>query len=200
MFKEKYKKLFLIMNSILKKICPDRTYFFISRTGLKNYVQCFIAQRILRINSHVPWPCHWSSRVGEVSRIKLKTFPPFPGLGIGQYIQAMNGIDIGTNVRLGPGVKLISANHDLLDFEKHLSDEPIVIGDNCWIGANAIILPGVSLGNHVIVGAGAVVTKSFFEDDVVIAGNPARIVKKLDRFYGDWKHVRFVDCDPVSCM
>jgi acetyltransferase-like isoleucine patch superfamily enzyme len=200
MFKEKYKKLFLIMNSVFKKTCPERTYFFISRIGLKNYVQCFIAQRILRINSQVPWPCHWSSSVGGVSRIKLKTFPPFPGFGIGQYIQAVNGINIGTNVRLGPGVKLISANHDLLDFEKHLNVDPIVIGDNCWIGANAIILPGVSLGNHVIVGAGAVVTKSFFEDDVVVAGNPAQIVKNLDRFYGDWNHVRFVDSDPVSCI
>ena len=53
---------------------------------------------------------------------------------------------------------------------------PIRIGNKCWIGANAIVLPGVSLGDHVIVGAGAIVTKSF-PSNCTIAGVPARIIK-----------------------
>ena len=53
------------------------------------------------------------------------------------------------------------------------------MGDDIWVGGGAIICPGVTLGNNVIVGAGSVVTKSF-GDNVVVAGNPARVVKHLD--------------------
>ena len=56
--------------------------------------------------------------------------------------------------------------------------EPISIGNDVWVGGCAIILPGVSIGNRVVVAAGAVVTKNV-EDDVVVAGVPARVVKKL---------------------
>ena len=57
--------------------------------------------------------------------------------------------------------------------------KPITIGDSIWIGGHASILPGVTLGDRVVVGAGSVVTKSF-GSDVVIAGNPARIIRHLD--------------------
>ena len=82
---------------------------------------------------------------------------------------------------MGPGVKLISANHDLLNFDIHTKNEPIEIGDNCWISANAVILPGVKLGNHVVVAAGAVVTKSF-SDNCLIGGVSARVIKELDDY------------------
>ena len=55
---------------------------------------------------------------------------------------------------------------------------PGTIGDNCWIGAGAIICPGVTIGNNAVVGAGSVVTKSF-GDNVVIAGNPAKVIRNL---------------------
>jgi len=103
----------------------------------------------------------------------------------GQYIQAINGIVIGKNVRLGPGVKLISANHDLLNFDIHIKNEPIEIGDNCWISATAVILPGVKLGNHVVVAAGAVVTKSF-SDNCLIGGVPAQVIKSLDNYQSNY--------------
>jgi len=141
----------------------------------------------------VPWPCSWTSAVGDVKKIKMKTFPPFPGLGNGQYIQTINKIEIGANVRLGPGVKLISANHDFFDFERHLNVNSIVLGDNCWIGAGAVILPGVSLGYHVIVAAGAIVTKSFKQNDILLAGNPAKIVKNIGSYRGNWDHTWLLD-------
>ncbi len=74
---------------------------------------------------------------------------------------------------------IITQNHDPQNPNKHLPAKEVVIGDNCWIGMNAVILPGVHLGDHITVGAGAVVTHSF-EGNCVIAGNPARIIKKFD--------------------
>ena len=155
--------------------------------GFKNLITYWFFQRVLRINSHVPWPVHWSSIVSSADKIVRKSYRPYPGYMPGQYIQATNGIIIGQNVRLGPGIKLISANHNLCDYDKHDEAGPIEIGDNCWLGADAIVLPGVRLGNHVVVAAGAVVTKSF-PNDCVIGGVPARVIKTLGSYAGksDW--------------
>lgn len=116
-----------------------------------------------------------------------KHWRPYPGYMPGQYIQAKNGIVIGRNVRLGPGVKLISANHDLLDYDVHVESTPIEIGDNCWLGADVIIMPGVKLGSHVVVAAGAVVTRSV-PDNCLVAGVPATLRKHLSpyRASADW--------------
>ncbi|WP_368639822.1 DapH/DapD/GlmU-related protein [Castellaniella ginsengisoli] len=97
----------------------------------------------------------------------------------GILIQASNGVEIDSSCLLGPGVKIISGNHDLDDFSKSSTvSRPIKIGANCWVGANAVILPGVELLPGTIVGAGSVVTSSPGEDRVTIAGNPASIVRK----------------------
>lgn len=55
----------------------------------------------------------------------------------------------------------------------------VVIGSNCWIGMNAVILPGVVLGDRTIVGAGGIVTKSFPNGHCIIAGNPAKIIRTI---------------------
>jgi maltose O-acetyltransferase len=62
--------------------------------------------------------------------------------------------------------------------------KPVVIGHRCWVGGNAIILPGVTIGNDVTVGAGSVVTKDVAHG-VVVAGNPARVVRKVEGYEGD---------------
>ncbi|KHE90872.1 MAG: acyltransferase [Candidatus Scalindua rubra] len=173
-----------MIKSIVIKILSEKTICEIRRLGAKKWLQFFTAQRILRINSNVPWPCHWSSTIHGVDKIKIKSLLGYPGFQPGQYIQASNGIYIGNNVRLGPGVKLISANHNLYDFEKHDIGKPIIIGDNCWIGANAIILPSVELSNHIIVGAGSVVTKSFKTDNTIIAGVPAKKIREIGKYKG----------------
>jgi galactoside O-acetyltransferase len=82
------------------------------------------------------------------------------------------------NILIGPGVIMLSANHDLNNFKQHEPAEPIVIEDNCWIGAHAVILPGVHLSRHTIVAAGAVVTKSS-PPNCVVAGVPAKIIKTI---------------------
>lgn len=90
-------------------------------------------------------------------------------------------ITIGKNAMLAPGVHIYSATHPLDSAERNSGKEfgkPVKIGDNVWIGGRAVIAPGVTLGDNVVVAAGAVVTKSF-PDNVVIGGNPAKIIKNL---------------------
>lgn len=91
-------------------------------------------------------------------------------------------IIIGENCMLAPNVQLYTATHPLDPIERNTSIEygkPITFGDNVWIGGGAIIVPGVTLGNNVVVGAGSVVTKSF-PDNVVLGGNPAKVIKVLN--------------------
>jgi len=179
-----FKLQLRFLGKIFFRLLPAATQVDIRRIGFGYWVRLFFIQRFLRINSHVPWPCHWSSVVSCPENIHMKTFPPYPGLGLGQYIQAKNGIYIGRNVRMGPGVKIISANHNLENFEQHDPSDPIYIGNFCWLSANCVILPGVILGHHVIVAAGAVVTKSFKENDIVIGGVPAKKIKDIGHYKG----------------
>ena len=99
----------------------------------------------------------------------------------GCIILDVNKVKIGKNCMLAPNVGLYSATHPVKAEERYNGVElglPITIGDNCWIGAGAVICPNVTIGNNVVVGAGSVVTKSF-GDNVVIAGNPAKVIKEL---------------------
>ncbi|EXJ22836.1 Maltose O-acetyltransferase [Alkalibacterium sp. AK22] len=90
-------------------------------------------------------------------------------------------IEIGANAMLGPGVSIVTPEHPLDPTERNAGYEfgrPVTIGDNCWIGANATIVGGVTLGDNVVVAAGAVVTQSFL-DNVLIGGIPAKIIKPI---------------------
>lgn len=142
--------------------------------------KCAFIQKILRINSHVHWPVHWTSQVHAPEKINRGN--RLPGLGLGCYLDGRNGIIIGENTWIGPGVKIISMNHDSLSYTEYLRAPPIVIGRDCWIAANAVILPGVSLGDHTVVAAGAVVTKAFPDGNQVIGGVPAEIIKTLEDY------------------
>ncbi|MGT2906335.1 sugar O-acetyltransferase [Streptococcus dentiloxodontae] len=91
-------------------------------------------------------------------------------------------IRIGDNAMIGPNCQLLTPLHPLNAQERISGLEygaPITIGDNVWLGGGVTILSGVTLGDNVVVGAGSVVTKSF-GDNVVLAGNPARIIKELN--------------------
>lgn len=133
----------------------------------------------LGLRGKVYWPIHRSSRVSFPQNIKIGKGTA-PGLSINCYIQGLNGIDIGDYTIIGPGVNIISADHDLTDFSSHnKGDGRIIIGKNCWLGANSIILPGCIIGDNTVVAAGSVVTKSFPKGNVLIAGIPGRIIKSL---------------------
>lgn len=109
------------------------------------------------------------------------------GFGIsGTTIYSTNSIKIGKNATIGANCKIIDNDFHPLDpeqrrlnlNEKYTARAPITIGDNCFIGMNSIILKGTTLGNNVVVGAGSVVHGTF-PDNCIIAGNPARIIKKI---------------------
>lgn len=88
---------------------------------------------------------------------------------------------IGNNVIMGPDVKIYTKNHnyDRLDMpiqEQGHTIEKTHIGNDVWLGANVVVTPGVSIGNHVVVAAGAIVTKNI-PDYAIVGGVPARILK-----------------------
>lgn len=137
-------------------------------------------QKVLGFNRWVYWPVHFSSTVVASTNIYVGV-GTYPGYMPGCYIQGLGGIFIGDYTIIAPNVGIISANHDVHDSRTHVNVSPIHIGRYVWIGMNTVILPGVELGDHTIVGAGSVVTRSFPEGSCVIAGNPARLVRHLDK-------------------
>lgn len=87
-------------------------------------------------------------------------------------------VEIGDMTQIGPGVQILAADHPRDAAERRAgleSGRPVWIGTNCWIGAGALILPGISIGDDAIIGAGAVVTRDV-PPRVTVAGNPARIL------------------------
>lgn len=98
----------------------------------------------------------------------------------GTYIQGAGTVYIGDYVRFAPNVGILSSNHDFYDRDSY-NTKPIKIGGYSWIGMGAIILAGVEIGPNTVVGAGSVVTKSFPDGFCVIAGNPAKVIRYLDK-------------------
>jgi maltose O-acetyltransferase len=91
-------------------------------------------------------------------------------------------VTIGDRVLFGPAVQLLGATHPLeaeLRAQGLEYAEPISIGDDVWLGGGAIVLPGVTIGDRAVVGAGSVVTRAV-PADVVVAGNPARVIRSLE--------------------
>lgn len=93
-------------------------------------------------------------------------------------------ITIGNNVMVGPNVTIITAEHPLKAKERNSQNNqrnrPVTIGNDVWICANVVILPGVHVGNGAVLAAGAVVNKDV-PDNVLVAGVPAKIIKKIEQ-------------------
>ncbi len=108
-------------------------------------------------------------------------------------------VTIGDNVMLGPNVQIITAGHPVHPDSRNSGYEygvPVTIGDNVWIGAGAIILPGVNIGNDTVIGAGAVVTKDV-PGGVIAAGNPCGILREITE--EDRKHYyKNLEFDPEA--
>lgn len=103
------------------------------------------------------------------------------GISYGVFFDTMALIDIGENCFIGPETMFCTATHEIGPKEKRmgkLRSECIKVGNGCWIGARALILPGVTIGDGCVIGAGAVVTKNC-ESNGLYAGNPAKRIRDL---------------------
>ena len=102
---------------------------------------------------------------------------------IGLHNTIIGPVTIGSHVNLAQGITVTALNHNFENAEKHIDEQgvsttPVTIEDDVWIGANAVILPGVHIGNHCVVAAGAVVTKDVPPHSLV-GGVPAKIMKQI---------------------
>jgi len=102
---------------------------------------------------------------------------------IGLHNTIIGPVKIGDNVNLAQGITVTALNHNFNDPSKRIDEQGVStsavnIGNDIWIGANAVILPGVSIGNHSVVAAGAVVTKDV-PAHTLVAGVPAKIIKEI---------------------
>lgn len=140
-------------------------------------------QRVLGRSSAFPYSVHYTSLIQGAEGIRInkndisvKTSFAVSG---GCYFTVFAGttLEIGDGTIWSYNVCIQTGNHDFYDHDKyHVAS--VRIGKNCWIAYGAVILPGVELGDNVVVGANAVVTKSF-PSNVVIAGIPAKVIREL---------------------
>lgn len=102
---------------------------------------------------------------------------------IGLHNTIIGPVDIGNHVNLAQGITVTALNHNFSDTNKRIDEQgvstnPVTIEDDVWVGANAVILPGVTIGEHCVVAAGAIVTKDVPPHSLV-AGVPAKVIKNI---------------------
>lgn len=179
-----YSRLFSIVNKFFLSLFYDKSYltgkFFDDQRYGFVWAWKGILRSIFRRRHGVRWPIAKCCRMPSgynmiVDPSSLNIFQQ-PGC----YFQNYKGkITIGKDVWIAQNVGLITENHNPANPEQHLPPKDITIGNQCWIGMNAVILGGVSLGDRTTVGAGSIVTHSF-PGNCIVAGNPAKIIKYID--------------------
>lgn len=142
-------------------------------------------QRILRVDGSFGFQKHYTSRVLHGHRLILLGDQAAARRSLaasgGCYINAGDGLLIGEGTIWAPNVSFLAQDHDPAELGRNRPTSGVQIGDNCWIGFGAVILPNVELGPRTVVGANSVVTSSFPEGNVVIAGAPAKVIRANER-------------------
>ncbi|MDR0612130.1 MAG: sugar O-acetyltransferase [Dysgonamonadaceae bacterium] len=112
---------------------------------------------------------------GQFTRFGKNVFVNF-----GCSFMDRGGITIEDNALIGPNVKLITENHALEpELRRYVYGKPVVIKKKAWLGAGAIVLPGVTVGENSVVAAGAVVSKDV-PDNVIVGGVPAKVIREIE--------------------
>lgn len=163
--------------------------------SIEHRYMCELSQEALRITAEMNNAYHtpeelanlFSELIGKPVPERFAIFPPFytdcgKNITVGKnvfinsgcHFQDQGGISIGDGTLIGHNVVLATLNHGISPDERHdLFPAPIHIGKNVWIGANATVLPGVTIGDNAVIAAGAVVTKDV-PANVVVGGIPAK--------------------------
>lgn len=165
-----------------KRIGPDMlfTHWMLHSTRLGR-ILCRAKFRNFGENSYVRphVTCVSTEKISIGNNVTLRPFTMLFAEGFDKI-----NIEIYDNVLIGSGVHIYVANHEFRDVGKLIIDQghsiskKVVVKEGAWLGANAIILPGVTIGRNSVVGAGSIVTKDV-PDYTVVAGNPAKIIKRL---------------------
>ena len=164
-----------------------------------------ISQEALKLTAELNGHYHTPEEIQELFSLLIgrpvdKTFAMFPpfytdcgkNISVGKNVfinsgcrfQDQGGIIIGDGVLIGHNVVLATLNHDINPRKRsNLHPAPIVVGKNVWIGANATVVPGVTIDDGAIIAAGAVVTKDV-PPNVIVGGVPAKIIKKIEDSQG----------------
>lgn len=139
-------------------------------------------QKILRRNSRARYPVSPSTCIDEPGNLIFDPDDLQNLMHTGCYFSNARGgkITIGSGTVIAPNVGIVTTHHKLADVSKHDDPQDVVIGKNCWLGMGAVILPGVILGDGVVVAANAVVTKSFPSGSQLLAGAPASVRKLIE--------------------
>jgi acetyltransferase-like isoleucine patch superfamily enzyme len=157
-------------------------YFDDSYAGWFQVWRAVWVQKLLGFNRHVPWPVSPFIAIDCPHEIDFDPDDMHNFWHFGCYYANYGGgrITIGKGTWIAPNVGIITTNHDTADPGKHLPAKDVIIGRNCWIGMNSVVLPGVRLGDHTVVAAGSVVCRSFPGGHCVLAGVPAMRTKLTD--------------------
>lgn len=156
-------------------------YFENSLFGYKIALRSIWSKNILRLGTPHKFPTILGCTISNSENVIFHPDDINNFQSPGTYYQNFNGkIYLGQGTYIAPNVGIITANHQLNNLDAHTEGLDVVIGDKCWIGMNSVILPGVVLGRGTVVAAGAVVTKSFKQGNIVLAGIPAKVVKEID--------------------
>ena len=183
-----HKMICFIIGSILGHFMYSKEYFPQGRwfktwksQGYEWIIPDFWSRVLFNKNRGINWPVSPHTNVGG----KNIFFHPdnvdnFQSTNT--YYQSYDAsIRIGHGTYIAQGVGIITSNHDIYNLDKRSDAFDVQIGENCWIGMNSVVLPGVILGDRTIVGAGSIVTNSFPEGYCVICGNPAKMIHSIDR-------------------
>ncbi|MCR4874138.1 MAG: acyltransferase [Clostridia bacterium] len=101
-------------------------------------------------------------------------------------LNAQKEIKIGKDCAFGEGVKIYDHNHKFRDSEVRIANQgfsvdPVIIGDNCWIGSNVTIVKGAKIGNHVVIGAGCVIDREIKDNSIVTSGARDLKIKEMEK-------------------
>ncbi len=182
------KKLYALKELVRIVFCRCRVYGYRLAGGREIDRKCLIGRGV-RIER--PWTVRLGARCVLQPDVWLNVGADNARLTIGEYtfigrgteIEVSESVSIGRGGLIAPGVFITDHNHSLAPdrpmFEQTCAAAPVTIGDDVWVGANCVILPGVTIGHGAVVAAGAVVNREV-PDRAIVGGVPARIIGRRE--------------------